>query len=132
MDFPSTFNFLTQTSELGCGFIHLGHVSHLFNFIGFVLIFEIFVKILKFSDLPRFWKPPKEIHLDTQLKSAVEYDDGVVGLDEKEKEEDLEKMIIMEFWSPNSELFFFFKFGDLGFPFYFRVWKPKFRDYHPS
>jgi hypothetical protein len=96
------------------------------------LICGICDKIVKFSNLPRFWKSPKEIHLDTQLKSAVEYDDGVVGLDEKEKEEDLEKMIIMEFWSPNSELFFYFKFGDLGFPFYFRVWKPKFRDYHPS
>jgi hypothetical protein len=58
----------------------------LFNFIGLVLIFGICLKILKFSDAPRFWKPPKEVDLDKQLKC----DDGVVGLDEKEKEVDPE------------------------------------------
>jgi hypothetical protein len=68
MNFPSTFNFLTQASELGCGFVHLGYVSGLFNFIGLVLICGICDKIVKFSNLPRFWKSPKEIHLDTQLK----------------------------------------------------------------
>lgn len=90
MDFPSTFHFLTQASELGCGFVLLGYVSRLFNFIGLVLIFGICLKILKFSDAPRFWKPPKEVDLDKQLKSTVKYDDGVVGLDEKEKEVDPE------------------------------------------
>ncbi|WJX13959.1 hypothetical protein P8452_04292 [Trifolium repens] len=86
MEFPSTFNSLTQTSELGCGFAHLGYVSHLFNFIGLVLVFGIFVKILKFSSPPRFWKPPKEIQLDTQLKSALKCDDEVAGLDEKKED----------------------------------------------
>ncbi|CAJ2648877.1 probable myosin-binding protein 5 [Trifolium pratense] len=91
MDFPSTFNFLTQASELGCGFVLLGYVSRLFNFIGLVLIFGICLKILKFSDAPRFWKPPKEVDLDKNLKSAVKCDDGVVGLDEKDKEKEKEK-----------------------------------------
>ncbi|XP_004485619.1 uncharacterized protein [Cicer arietinum] len=90
MDLPSTFNFLTQASELGCGFVLLGYFSRLFNFVGLVLIFGICLKILRFSDTPIFWNPTKVHNLDTQLKSPAKCDDGVVASEEKERDENLE------------------------------------------
>lgn len=90
MDFPSTFNFLTQASELGCGIVLLGYFSRIFNLIGLVLIFGICFKILRFSDTPRLRKPQKVVNLDTQLKSNVKCDDGLVGLDVKDMDGGLE------------------------------------------
>lgn len=47
MDFPSTFKFITQASELGCGFLLLGYFSRLFNFLGLLLIFFFCLKFLR-------------------------------------------------------------------------------------
>ncbi|CAI8591349.1 unnamed protein product [Vicia faba] len=110
MDFPSSFNFLTQASELGCGFVLLGsYFSRIINFVGLVLIFGICVKILRFSEIlrlsqPRFRKmkaPAKVKRLDVQLrslKSAVKRDD----LEEENLEDEvfdvmsLRKLVKME------------------------------------
>ncbi|KAK7300911.1 hypothetical protein RJT34_11762 [Clitoria ternatea] len=48
MDFPSTFNFITQASELSCGFLLLGYFSRFFNLLGLFLIFFIYLKIFNF------------------------------------------------------------------------------------
>ncbi|KAK7331771.1 hypothetical protein VNO80_28511 [Phaseolus coccineus] len=47
MDFPSTFNFLTQLTELGCGFLLLGYVSRIFNILGLLLIFLFCFRFLR-------------------------------------------------------------------------------------
>ncbi|KHN33571.1 hypothetical protein glysoja_005613 [Glycine soja] len=47
MDFPSTFKFITQASELGCGFLLLGYFSRLFNLLGLLLIFFFCLRFLR-------------------------------------------------------------------------------------
>ncbi|XP_061370862.1 myosin-binding protein 3-like [Gastrolobium bilobum] len=47
MDFPSTFKFLTQASEVGCGFVLLGYFSRLFNVVGIILIFGFLMRIMR-------------------------------------------------------------------------------------
>ncbi|TKY71525.1 Myosin-binding protein 3 [Spatholobus suberectus] len=65
MDFPSTFKFITQASELGCGFLLLGYFSRLFNLLGLVLIFVFCLRFLRSSPPP----PPKnEKSRDENLK----------------------------------------------------------------
>ncbi|CAK8530356.1 unnamed protein product [Lathyrus sativus] len=118
MDFPSSFNFLTQASELGCGFVLLGgYFSRIFNFVGLVLIFGICVKILRFSEILRFsafsdtaprfrkMKPPAKVkRLDTRMKSKsmVKRDDGGMNLEEENLEDEvfdvmsLRKLVKME------------------------------------
>lgn len=109
MDFPSSFNFLTQASELGCGFVLLGsYFSRIFNFVGLVLIFGICVKFFRFSEkTPRFRKlvkPAKVKRLDVQLKSKsmVKRDDAGMNLEEENLEDEvfdvmsLRKLVKME------------------------------------
>ncbi|KAK7412181.1 hypothetical protein VNO78_03631 [Psophocarpus tetragonolobus] len=63
MDFPSTFNFVTQASELSCGFLLLGYFSRIFNLIGLLLIFLFCLKFLR-SPLPS----PSHSHTHTHTK----------------------------------------------------------------
>lgn len=49
MDFPSTFNFITQASELACGFLLLGYFSRIFNLLGLLLIFLFCLRFLRSS-----------------------------------------------------------------------------------
>lgn len=49
MDFSSTLKFLTQASEIGCGFFLLGCFSRVFNVLGMILIFGFCLKIFHFG-----------------------------------------------------------------------------------
>ncbi|KAF7803787.1 L-type lectin-domain containing receptor kinase IX.1-like [Senna tora] len=49
MDFSSTLKFLTQISEIGCGFFLLGCFSPVFNALCMVLVFGFCMKILHFG-----------------------------------------------------------------------------------
>ncbi|XP_047160987.1 probable myosin-binding protein 5 [Vigna umbellata] len=68
MDIPSTFNFLTQLTELGCGFLLLGYVSRIFNILGLLLIF---LSCLRFLRSP-IGKPLR----DDTLKEETEYNNS--------------------------------------------------------
>ncbi|KAK7328077.1 hypothetical protein VNO77_22173 [Canavalia gladiata] len=68
MDFPSTFKFITQASEVGCGFVLLGYFSRLFNLLGLLLIFSFCFKILG-GPTPRFRSHPSPPKLNNPLPS---------------------------------------------------------------
>lgn len=83
MDFASTFKFLTQASEVGCGFVLLGYFSKLFNLLGLFLIFIFSLKLLRsrwtsnellnflseFGGTPRF-----RLGLETSKAEALDHD----------------------------------------------------------
>ena len=103
MDFPSTFKFLAQASEVGCGFVLLGYFSRIFNLLGIILILFFTLKIFRsgspskdlvhfiseFGAQPRSPLPPKiqALELDplkppSRKKGQSHVDDG---LDDKEE-----------------------------------------------
>src|ERR1044072_685858 len=89
MDFPSTFKFLTQASELGCGFVLLSYFSHIFNLLGLILIFAFCLWLLRFTEygaVPRLRSPPKIPALEPQPAKEAVSEDG----SSEERDENLE------------------------------------------
>ncbi|KAL9321351.1 hypothetical protein ACSQ67_013190 [Phaseolus vulgaris] len=70
MDFPSTFNFLTQLTELGCGFLLLGYVSRIFNILGLLLIFLFGLRFLRSPIISNDEKPRREENLKEETENS--------------------------------------------------------------
>ncbi|XP_027365495.1 uncharacterized protein LOC113872267 [Abrus precatorius] len=97
MDFPSTFKFLTQASEVGCGFVLLGgYYSRIFNLLGLFLIFAFCLKILT-PPTPRFRSHPSTPKLNAldppRQKPSSNFTDNQ---EESTKEESLKEENLKE------------------------------------
>ncbi|CAJ1961368.1 unnamed protein product [Sphenostylis stenocarpa] len=69
MDIPSTFNFLTQLTELGCGFLLLGYVSRIFNLLGLLLIFLCCLRFLRSPLLSKDEKSSRDENLKEETEN---------------------------------------------------------------
>ncbi|KAK7301585.1 hypothetical protein RJT34_12452 [Clitoria ternatea] len=95
MDFPSTFNFITQASELSCGFLLLGYFSRFFNLLGLFLIFFICLKIFDFfgGHTPRLHSravPPKLDAFEPPPSKPSPHSKGSGSEDKKDDNFDVE------------------------------------------